>query len=104
LPWKSTGSPQDFLTPKLTGSWPREPGPRPLSANLAEGHARATRRDFANFVAVAKGSLMEAETFLMLAVRLGYVAENEASVGLGLIMENGKMLTALRKRLKEVDP
>jgi hypothetical protein len=47
---------------------------------------------------------MEAETFLMLAVRLGYVAENEASVGLGLIMENGKMLTALRKRLKEVDP
>jgi four helix bundle protein len=74
-----------------------------VPANIAEGHARATRRDFANFVAVAKGSLMEAETFLMLAVRLGYVAENEASVAFGLIMENSKMMTALRKRLKEVD-
>jgi four helix bundle protein len=74
-----------------------------VPTNIAEGHARATRRDFANFVAVAKGSLMEAETFLMLAVRLGYVAENEASVALGLIIENSEMLTALRKRLKEVD-
>ncbi len=34
-----------------------------VPANIAEGHARATRRDFANFVAIAKGSLMEAETF-----------------------------------------
>lgn len=74
-----------------------------VPANIAEGHARATRRDFANFVAIAKGSLMETETFLMLAVRLNYVAENEASVALSLITENSKMLTALRNRLKEND-
>ncbi len=72
-----------------------------VPANIAEGHARATRRDFANFVAIAKGSLMEAETFLILAVRLGYLAEDEASVAFGLIIENSKMLTALRNRLKE---
>ncbi len=70
-----------------------------VPANIAEGHARATRRDFANFVAIAKGSLMEAETFLMLAMRLGYLTENDASVALGLITENSKMLTALRRRL-----
>jgi hypothetical protein len=46
---------------------------------------------------------METETFLMLALRLGYLTEAEASVALGLITENSKMLTALRNRLKEVD-
>ena len=72
-----------------------------VPANIAEGHARATRKDFANFLAIAKGSLMETETFLMLAIRLNYLTENEASLALGLITENSKMLTALRNRLKE---
>jgi four helix bundle protein len=72
-----------------------------VPANIAEGHARATRKDFANFVIIAKGSLMETETFLMLAVRLSYVTEQDASVALGLITENSKMLTSLRNRLKE---
>jgi four helix bundle protein len=53
----------------------------------------------ANFVAIAKGSLMDAETFLMLAVRLEYLTENEASAAMGLITENSKMLKALRSRL-----
>jgi four helix bundle protein len=72
-----------------------------VPANMAEGHARATRRDFANFVAIAKGSLMEAETFLTLALRLAYLTEDETSVALGLITENSQMLTALRNRLRQ---
>jgi len=44
-----------------------------VPANIAEGNARGTKRDYANFLSVAKGSLMEAETFLMLAVRLKYI-------------------------------
>jgi len=74
-----------------------------VPANIAEGHARATRRGFANFVAVAKGSLMETETFLMLAIRLSCVTEVEASRALGLITEISKMLTALRSRLREAE-
>jgi len=50
-----------------------------VPANIAEGHARATPRDYAHFLATAKGSLMETETFLMLALRLGYLTANEAA-------------------------
>lgn len=70
-----------------------------VAANLAEGRGRATRRDFAHFVSVAKGSLMETETYVMLAVRLGYLQQAEAQPTLDLITEISKMLTALRAKL-----
>ena len=70
-----------------------------VPANVAEGHARATAKDYANFLAIAKGSLMETETLLMLAVRLGYLDESDASETLSLLTEVSKMLTVLRRRL-----
>ncbi|HXG66545.1 MAG TPA: four helix bundle protein [Blastocatellia bacterium] len=70
-----------------------------VPANIAEGHARATRRDYANFLAIAKGSLMEAETLLLLALRLGYVTQGEIGPTLNLISEISKMITAIRSKL-----
>jgi four helix bundle protein len=72
-----------------------------VPANIAEGNARGTRRDYANFLSVAKGSLMETETFLMLAIRLRYLGREETATALSLITEISKMLTALRSRLIE---
>ena len=72
-----------------------------VPANIAEGHARGTKRDYANFLSVAKGSLMETETFLMLAVRLKYITQAEASTAFALVTEVSKMLTSLRNRLKQ---
>ena len=74
-----------------------------VPANIAEGHARATRRDYANFLAIAKGSLMETETFLMLAVRLGYTSEEQANPSLSLITEISKMITAIRIKLQDAE-
>ena len=71
-----------------------------VPANIAEGHARAGAREFAQFVSVAKGSLMEVEMYVMIAVRLGYVTQQAADTALSLITEISKMLTALRKRLR----
>jgi four helix bundle protein len=39
-----------------------------IAANIAEGHARATRKDYTHFVSIAKGSAAELETLLLLAV------------------------------------
>lgn len=72
-----------------------------IPANLAEGHARGTRREYAHFVAIARGSLMELETCVMIAHRLGYAHETQLQDSLSLIAELSRMLTALRKRLIE---
>jgi four helix bundle protein len=70
-----------------------------VPANIAEGHSRSTRRDYANFLAIAKGSLMETETFLTLAIRLGYVSEQQARCAMGLITEVSKMIATIRVKL-----
>ncbi len=72
-----------------------------VPANIAEGRGRATRREFANFLAIAKGSLMETETYLALSIRLGYLSESQAQPALALVTEVSKMLTVLCARLSD---
>jgi four helix bundle protein len=72
-----------------------------VPANIAEGNARGTKRDYANFLSIARGSLMETETLLMLAIRLQYITQEQAQHALDLLTEISKMLTALRSRLSE---
>lgn len=67
-----------------------------VPANIAEGHGRASYREFARFLAVAKGSLFEAETFIFLAVRLGYLNDADVADALASSNEIGRMLTSLR--------
>jgi len=86
---------------RLTGQLLRAAASVP--ANIAEGHARGTRKDYANFVNIARGSLAETETFLLLAVRTGLLKENQAATALSVTGELGRMLTVLRQRLN-ADP
>jgi four helix bundle protein len=46
-----------------------------VPANIAEGNSRATKKDYAHFVSIARGSLAETETFRLLALRLRYLDE-----------------------------
>ena len=48
-----------------------------VPSNIAEGSTRQTARDFRRFLGIAKGSLAEIDTQLLLAVELGYVANIE---------------------------
>lgn len=70
-----------------------------VPANIAEGHARATAKEYAQFLSIARGSLMETETFLMLAIRLEYLNDEDTATSLSLVTEISKMLTTIRKRL-----
>ncbi len=72
-----------------------------VPANIAEGQARFGRKDYARFLAISKGSLMEVDTFLTLAVRLKYLTSADCKVAFALITEISKMLTAMRNRLRE---
>ena len=48
-----------------------------IPSNLAEGAARSTRREFAQFVSISKGSLSELETQTIIAAELGYVSRQD---------------------------
>jgi four helix bundle protein len=72
-----------------------------VPANIAEGNARGTAKDYCNFLAIARGSLMETETFVMLAIRLKYISQDEAQHALDLLVEVSKMLVSLRRRLNQ---
>ena len=48
-----------------------------VPGNIAEGAARVTDKDFLNFLSISRGSLSELETQVLIAERLGYVADTE---------------------------
>ena len=72
-----------------------------VPANIAEGHARATRKDYARFVSIARGSLAETETLLMLAERMKLAEPHQVDPLLTLAEQIGRMLNRLHQRLGE---
>ena len=71
-----------------------------VAANIAEGAARTGTGEFLQFLSVAKGSLAETETHLILAVRLGYLSRMEQEPLLAQAAEIGRMLSGLTKSLR----
>jgi four helix bundle protein len=82
---------------RLTGQMLRAAASVP--ANIAEGHMRGTRKDYANFVSMARGSLAELETLLTLAERMQLLTAAQTGPAMRLADEIGRMLTSLRQRL-----
>ncbi len=67
-----------------------------IPSNLAEGHGRNSRKEFHQFVGQARGSLVELETQLEIALNLGYLQKDEAEVLLDRASEVGRLVNGLR--------
>lgn len=90
---------------ETTAHWPREErfglvsqirrAAVSVASNIAEGAARRSTGEFLQFIGMARGSLAEADTQLLLAQRLGYVPKADAVALLAASEEISRMLVAL---------
>lgn len=71
-----------------------------IPANIAEGQGRRLPREFAQFLANARGSLLELDTHLELARRLGYINETQHFVVQERVDEVGRLLNGLLRAIK----
>jgi four helix bundle protein len=72
-----------------------------VPANIAEGWMRATRRDYARFVSIARGSVAEVETFLLLAIRTDLLPDRETGPAMQLADKLGRQLNVLWGQLSK---
>ena len=70
-----------------------------VPANIAEGSGRATDRDFARFVGIAYGSLMESVSHLEIARRQTFLDEDNYRDLYGQSERLARMLSGLKKSL-----
>ncbi len=71
-----------------------------IPANIAEGHGRENTQSFIQYLRIAQGSLKELETHLMLAERIGLVANAKIEGCLARCEELGKTIRSLIRALQ----
>jgi four helix bundle protein len=95
---------------ELTDSWPRREmfgltnqvrrAAVSIPSNIAEGQGRRSDPDFARFLTISLGSLMEVRTQLMIGARRGFSTPAEIAKPKELADEVGKMISPLHRTLK----
>ncbi len=72
-----------------------------IPGNIAEGAARNSKREFVQFLYIARGSMSEVDTHLEIALRLGFIAKEMAASIEPKMTRIDKMLTGLIQFLKK---
>jgi len=71
-----------------------------VPANIAEGWGRGSTKEYIQFLLIARGSLMELETHLIIAHQLDYLSKDELEQLQKEIENIGKMLNRLIQTLR----
>jgi four helix bundle protein len=71
-----------------------------VAANISEGHARQSTKEFLYFLSISLGSLAELETLLIVSQPLAYYQPAQLEPLLSQTGEIGKMLRGLQKSLR----
>ena len=70
-----------------------------IPSNIAEGHERNTDKEFAQFLCIARGSLAELETQIIIAEKLSYITKEQRISILNNCYEIGRMINGLLKKI-----
>jgi four helix bundle protein len=70
-----------------------------ITSNIAEGHERNTKKDFARFLNMSKGSAAEVRNQILIARDLNYITFDEYESMRSKLIEIGSMLSGLRSYL-----
>jgi four helix bundle protein len=71
-----------------------------IPANVAEGQGRGNTQDFVRFLTIARGSLRETETHLVIASRLQFLNDQDFQQLRVLTEEVGRLLHGLTRRVQ----
>ena len=72
-----------------------------VPANIAEGNARGSTKEYLHFLSIAIGSLAEIDTFLDLSTRLTYSQPVDVRQIMDSLVEERRMLRGLQRSLRE---
>jgi four helix bundle protein len=71
-----------------------------IPSNIAEGYGRNSTKSYLHFTKIARGSLFELETQLLLAYKLNFIKNEEHyTTIMYLITEESKMISSFIKKL-----
>ncbi|MEZ4529473.1 MAG: four helix bundle protein [Thermomicrobiales bacterium] len=71
-----------------------------VPSNIAEGHGRSQSGEYVRFLNIARGSLAEIKTQLILATRLGYTTEPACGILIVKIDDLRRQIGALRTAIE----
>ncbi|MBM4273105.1 MAG: four helix bundle protein [Deltaproteobacteria bacterium] len=71
-----------------------------IPSNIAEGHARASRKEFQYFLSNSRGSVAELETHLIISHNLGFIIAPDLNRLLVQVAEVGRIINGLLTALK----
>lgn len=70
-----------------------------IPANIAEGQGRRSKKEFCQFLGNARGSLLELDTHLELALRFGYMKSHQYASLETQLNEVGRLINGLLRAL-----
>lgn len=73
-----------------------------IPSNIAEGFERASRKEYINFLNIAKGSAGEVRSLLRVALDIGYLEESQYYEMKDMILELSRYLSNQMKSLKKL--
>lgn len=72
-----------------------------IPSNIAEGWGRNSTKSYVQFLTIARGSLLELETQIIICKELTYISNENYNIITNLIVEESKMLNSLVKAINK---